>query len=238
MTPTSPAVIREAQYPADWWAKITPEGLILFASPNSAPVFGMPPDRMHAFSMVDYIQKDQRPIFVARLQELTAEPADPSQSTSASATSSSSSNSNTTANLVSSCVDEKGPYMNINILTSYSQQSIPAVIVLHPSPPTRSTTIGKFLFCRVSVDPLTASQLGIPVSPSASSMTADMEMNLYGNVGPGKKSGLQFELNQLKMNNKKILEELEALSSSGNKDKVSDSFHQRIYVFLVCFCRS
>jgi hypothetical protein len=273
---------------AEMWAKVTPEGLILYVSHNSSPVFGISPEKLYSRSLLDFIEPSYRPDVASLLYELSRDecisacyPPDVIQSTQFPHPSA----------LNSAC----NPYLPLQILSS-DHTYIPALLVLFPcsltSPPisadvlqqdeesqetgsgsgsgsgsgngsgnngsggsgsgSRTTTlnggnndhgssnngsgsntgsgdgtrggsmspspppsrmVGRFLFARVSVDPVTASRQSLNVNGSFVSKTAaDQNENVYAKLQVSRPSSMQFEMNQLKLSNKRLQDELNALN--------------------------
>ncbi|KAJ3196179.1 blue light receptor [Irineochytrium annulatum] len=158
------------------WAKVSPQGLILYVAPNSSPLFGVDAQRVCSLSLVDLVHRDD----VHGLRNFLA-----------------SSVANTT--------------LSIRILTSGGKVYTPASIcILSSQPPSSTLGVPTFLYVRIGI----AAALAPPSMPvfggiSDSYMTASqLEADVLACAGLHKESSLQYELNQLKLANKRILEEL------------------------------
>ncbi|KAJ3215452.1 blue light receptor [Dinochytrium kinnereticum] len=182
----------------DWkaalWAKMSPQGLVLFVSPNSVPVFGISPDEMYAKSILDLVHPSDK-------QALRDSLAAATKAMSESFTS------------PTSASPLRSPK---TIEVTLSGTSIKARIAIFPgssghliTTPDASSLPGRFLFLRVEVEKRLVERFG-----GVDVTSLDPGTDLLGIVGVGRHSSLQFEVNQLRIENRRILAELEGVGAA------------------------
>ncbi|KAJ3317948.1 blue light receptor [Blyttiomyces sp. JEL0837] len=185
----------QPQEHVDLWAKISPEGLILFASPFSNPVFGVSPQELHAVSLIEMVHPSDRNLVTTRLQNLKA----------------------SIQNGSSQYDTSLDTALNVRILqlnTDGGANTIRAWVSIIPH--TRHVF---YLRVTVASSPLLAYNKG-SMNPGNEKLMGggcpigQMEIGEQQMMKIDRTSSLQFEMCQLKMNNKRIREELIGLGMS------------------------
>ncbi|KAJ3295136.1 blue light receptor [Borealophlyctis nickersoniae] len=167
----------------DFWAKISPEGLFLYVSPTSYPIFGSTAGDLYGRSLLDFIYDGDRSRVINKLREELF-----------SHVSRAERGNNADAEPLRCSIESDDRF-------------IPASIAVYSS----GGSPGAFLFIRVSINNAAAG-----VENDLDGKWADED--IFALLGLEQTTSLQFELNQLKMSNKRLMEELDSIAKGTKKN--------------------
>ncbi|KND02172.1 PAS domain S-box protein, variant 2 [Spizellomyces punctatus DAOM BR117] len=181
---------------SDLWGKLTPNGFFIYLSRTSAPILGTSIQSLYGQSILDYIYEGDRPRVVQKLYQQSTLPV-VGEGTE-----------------VRCSVDNNGRFM-------------PAVVAIYPGA-RRDECEAEFLFVRVTLasrghassrgcafggiaPPLGERACGPFGGDLGFLLDDDMSADIFASVGVDQSTSLQYELNQLRMSNKRLQEELDIL---------------------------
>jgi PAS domain S-box-containing protein len=199
----------------EFWSKLSVDGLILYTTANCSRVLGLEPDALNGLSLYQIIPRNRTNELSLALKEVK---------------------DGKTVNLMHSMQNKRGQYITVQS-TLYpgdisSGVGRPTFIVMqtrevdtqNPSVGSSSSRTGSNRSAAsvssnapASSPSDDASFSNPSISPQGSFDHTWLEKNIFEELEPVRGTSWQYELHQLRLTNRKLKEELEALTSSGSK---------------------
>lgn len=210
---------------SEFWSKLSVDGLILYTTANCNRVLGLEPDALNGLSLYQIIPRNRTNELSLALKEVK---------------------DGKTVNLMHSMQNKRGQYITVqstlypgDISTGVGR---PTFIVMqtrevdtpNASAASSSSRTGSnrsaSLSSNVSASsPSDDSSFRNPsISPQGSFDSQWLEKNIFEELEPVRGTSWQYELHQLRLTNRKLKDELEALTSSGSKKSKKKPEEQKI----------
>ncbi|KAI9329252.1 hypothetical protein DFJ73DRAFT_860929 [Zopfochytrium polystomum] len=195
---------------SDIWAKLSPEGVILFAVSGSAQFFGLEPDAIIGTKLADYVYPSDRRSLEESLQSLSQtrlydqfpcrfRHSQRGVNAGDSGVSEASPGTPSTYSFISTAVQ-----LYAEQSSSFSSNSSSAT-----SSATLSTDTSSHVFCRIRL-PHPQPRIGAP---------ADFAVNVFDIMTETRATSLHYELNQLRIHNKRLREEIDSMCTTSKKNR-------------------